>query len=139
MMPLPDKLAQARDALLDFQSANPRSREDVHESAEAWLRDAKQVTRLDVAGYIVGGHGLHPDHLRAAVDAFVVESDGFADWLKAGIDNGQLLPRRKRDGEIKRLERAVEEAERSIIRAELEADKAAAEAKLAALERGEQA
>ena len=134
-----DQLAQARAALLEFQSEHPRSREDVQEGAEAWLRDARRVTHLDVAGYIAGGGSLHPDHLRAAVDAFIVDGEAFASWLKAGIDGASLLPRKKRDAELKRLEKAVKDAETAIVRAELEADKAAAEAKLAALEGGEQA
>jgi hypothetical protein len=136
-MTLEDKLADARAALIDFQSANPRSREDVHESAEAWLADARRVTRLDVAGYVAGGGSLHPDHLNAAVLAFVVESDAFASWLTAGIDSGQLLPRKKRGGEIKRLQKAVQSCETAIVREQLEADKSAAEQKLAELERSE--
>jgi hypothetical protein len=37
------KLEQARAQLLDFQSRHPRSREDVQETAEKWLADARRV------------------------------------------------------------------------------------------------
>jgi hypothetical protein len=135
MTPLEYKLASSREALIDFQSEHPRSREDVVEAAEGWLADAKRVTALDVGACIAGG--LQHEHLNRAILSFVVDSDAFASWLKAGIDGGSLIPRRKRDGEIKRLEKAVRDAETAIVREQLEAEKTAAETKLAALERGE--
>jgi hypothetical protein len=139
MTPLEDKLAEARAARLDFQSAHPRAKEDVAEGAAAWLADARRVTRLDVAGYIAGGGSLHHEHLNAAVTAFVVDSDAFASWMTAGIESAQLLPRKKRDAELKRLAKAVKDAETAIVREQLEAEKTAAEVKLAALERDEAA
>jgi hypothetical protein len=128
-----EKLVQAKAALLDFQSKHPRSREDVQEGAVQWLADARRVTQMDVGGYIAGGGSLHPDHMAAAVTAYVVGSEGFAAWLMEQVDAGGLLPRRKREGEIKRLAKVVSDAETAIVRAQLEADTAAAEAKLAEL------
>jgi hypothetical protein len=128
--------SQAKNELLDFESKHPRSREDVQETAEKWLADARRITEINLGGYIAGGGSLHPDHMTAAVTAYIVGSDAFANWVTERVDAGGLMSRRKRSGELKRLERAVSEAEKAIMRARLQADRAAAEAQLAELDGG---
>lgn len=138
MTPLQDKLADAREALLDFESANPRSKEDAREAAESWLETAVAVAAFDVAG-AVGGAGLQREHLALALDAYTVTSEQFRSWVLAQASGDGLLSRKDRDKRLASLRKTVQSAETAIVREQLEADKQAAEMKLAALERGEQA
>jgi hypothetical protein len=129
-----ERLEAAKADLVEFQSRHPRSREGVQEEIQQWLADGRQTTKVDIGGVIVGGGSLHPDHLTAAVRAFVVDSDAFAAWITEQADARDLLPRKKLNTERAKLEKAVREAETAIVREQLQAQRAEAEAKLAELE-----
>jgi hypothetical protein len=125
------KLEQARAALLGFESANPRAKEDLREAAEAWIADARHVVALDVTAAVSGG--LQREHLASVIDAFTVASPAFRDWLLAQVNDVGLISRKQRDGELKRLQKAVRDADAAVARAGLEAEKRAVEERLAAL------
>jgi hypothetical protein len=130
------RLAEAQAALVEFESRNPRSREDVQEGVAQWVADARKVSAVDIGGVIAGGGSLQHDHLGGVVRAYVLASDDFATWLANQVDARGLLPCKKRESELKRLQKAVADAEKAIVREKLEADRAAAEAELAKLDGG---
>jgi hypothetical protein len=132
----PERLEQARAELLDFESQHPRSREHVQESCGELAQERRECdgSQLERDGLVRGS--FHAPQIGQAIVAFVVQSEEFGAWLREQADDGSLLPRKKRDAELKRLERAGREADTAIVRERLEREKRAAETKLAELAQG---
>jgi hypothetical protein len=135
-MTLEERLAQAEAALLDFQSEQPRSREDAREAAEAWLAEARHVTAIDLAPVFTGGGSLHPANMKAAIEAFIVASPEFERWLLSHVDGRSLLPQKKRQAKVQELEKAVRGAEKAVARDRLANQQRKVEVHLAAFEDG---
>jgi len=127
---------EARAKLAAFEAEQPQSIESAQQCATDWLERARQVTALDLAPVFRGGGELNYDHLYRAILAYVVGSEGFAQWVSSQLP-ADLLPEKKRSAQLKKLHTAVGEAEKALVRAELEAQQEQTAAKLAALERGE--